>query len=318
MSGAQSLSNGENMKDVAFIFPGQGSQYVGMGREIYRISPQAKSIFDKADKILGFSLTKLCFDGPQEELKATINCQPAIFTLSIASLEAFKSNPKSKNLKPKFTAGLSLGEYSALVASGVFSFEDGLKIVRQRAEYMEEDAKSTPGKMAAVLGMDVNKVKEICKDCATYVANLNCPGQIVVSGKSADIDKTVEAVKTQGFKAVVLEVSGAFHSYYMNPAGKKLSALLDKVKINLPQVPVVSNVTAKPEATVDEIKANLVRQVSSSVLWEESARYMAAQGIREFLEIGPGQVLKGMLKRIDPNLKVYNLEKPQDIENLAV
>lgn len=306
------------MTNIAFIFPGQGSQYVGMGKEIYASFPQAKAIFDKADKILGFSLAKLCFQGPQEELKATINCQPAIFTLSIACLEALKTNPKSKNLHPKFMAGLSLGEYSALVAAGVFSFEDGLRIVRQRAEYMEEDAKSTPGKMAAILGMELDKIKAICKDCATYVANLNCPGQVVVSGKSADIKKTVEAVKAEGLKAVVLEVSGAFHSYYMNPAGKKLSLLLDKAKISLPQVPVVSNVSAKPETTADQIKSSLVRQVSSSVLWEESVRYIAAQGITEFLEIGPGQVLKGMLRRIDAKLKVYNVEKPQDIEALVV
>ncbi|HOX54051.1 MAG TPA: ACP S-malonyltransferase [Candidatus Omnitrophota bacterium] len=306
------------MKNIAYIFPGQGSQYVGMGKEIYRISPQAKSVFDKADKVLGFSLTKLCFQGPQEQLKSTINCQPAIFTLSVAVLEAFKSHPKSKNFKPKFTAGLSLGEYSALVASEVFSFEDALKIVRQRAEYMEEDARSTPGKMAAILGMDLEKVKAICKDCATYVANLNCPGQVVVSGKAVDIDKTVEAVKAQGFKAIVLEVSGAFHSYYMNPAGEKLSALLNKSKINPAQIPVVSNVIAKPEIKPEEIKANLVRQVSASVLWEESVRYMAGQGVTEFIEIGPGQILKGMLRRIDSKLKVFNLEKPQDIENLAV
>lgn len=304
------------MKNVAYIFPGQGSQYVGMGKEIYENSSQAKSVFDKADKILGFSLTKLCFEGPQEELKSTINCQPAIFTLSVAILEAFKSHPKSKNFKAKFMAGLSLGEYSALVASGVFSFEDALKIVRQRAEYMEEEARRTPGKMAAILGMDAEKIKSICKDCLTHVANLNCPGQVVVSGKAADIDKTVEAVKAQGSKAVVLEVSGAFHSYYMNPAGEKLSLLLNKIKLNSAQVPVISNVTAKPEVKPEEIKANLVRQVSASVLWEDSVRYMAKQGITEFLEIGPGQVLKGMLRRIDPNLKVYNIEKPQDIENL--
>ena len=305
------------MKEVAYIFPGQGAQYVGMGKELCEGSEVARNIFQKANEVLGFDLTQLCFQGPEEDLKATINCQPAIFTLSIASLESLRSNGKSKNLKPKFMAGLSLGEYSALVAAGSFSFEDGLKVVRQRAEFMEEEAGKNPGKMAAIIGLDIDKVSLICSSCGVQIANLNCPGQIVISGKGPDIDKAVQLANDQGAKKVVLlEVNGAFHSVLMNEAGKKLDNLLQATEIKEPNPPVISNFTAKPEIVTDEIRTNLIQQVSAPVRWEDSVRHIVASGIKDFLEIGPSKVLKGMLRRIDSDLTVHNIEKPQDIEDL--
>ncbi|MFH1655858.1 MAG: ACP S-malonyltransferase [Candidatus Omnitrophota bacterium] len=306
------------MKDVAFIFPGQGAQYVGMGKEIHDEFPAAQTIFKKANEALGFDITRLCFEGPEQELKPTLNCQPAIFTVSIACLEALYSQRKSKHLNPNFMSGLSLGEYSALAAANAFSFQDGLRLVRQRAEFMEQEAKKNPGKMAAVLGMDVEKVKVICGSAGTQIANLNCPGQVVISGRQHNIDKAAELVKSEGAKFAILEVSGGFHSFLMKDAGKKLANLLDDIELKEPDIPVISNVTANPEIVLTEIRMNLIEQICSPVRWEDSVRYMVSAGIREFLEVGPGKILKGMLKRIDPELKVYNIEKPQDIEDLPV
>lgn len=306
------------MIDVSFIFPGQSAQYVGMGKEIYENSQSARAVFNKANDVLGFDITKLCFQGPESELKATINCQPAIFIVSLACLQALKSHKKSKNLNPKFMAGLSLGEYSALVAAGAFSFEDGLKIVRQRAEFMEEAAAKNPGKMAAIIGLDMEKIGLICSHSGAQIANLNCPGQIVISGRTYDIDKAVQLAREQGAKSVILEVSGAFHSYLMNEAGKRLTDLLNVADIRETRVPVISNVTARPEILIEEIRINLVEQMSSPVRWEDSVRYIQEEGIVDFLEIGPNKILKGMLRRIDSNLKVYNIEKPQDINNLPL
>jgi len=304
-------------KEVGFIFPGQGAQYVGMGKEIHDKFSSARAIFNTANKTLGFDLTKLCFEGPEEKLKPTINCQPAIFTVSIACLQALKSHHKFRKIRPRFAAGLSLGEYSALAAADAFSFADALRLIRQRAEFMEEEARKNHGKMAALIGLDYEMVRSICGRTGAEIANLNCPGQIVVSGHAHAIEKAVEIAKEKGAKkTVILEVSGGFHSFLMKDAGKRLAELLNRTHIKNIRMPVISNVTAYHQQTADEIRNNLIEQVSSSVRWEGSIIYMISAGITEFLEIGPGKILKGMLRRIDPNLKVYNIEKPQDLEDL--
>jgi len=293
---------------LAYIFPGQGAQFVGMGKDFYDASPAAKDIFDRADKVLGFGITQLCFNGPQDKLTSTENAQPAILTASIAALEVLRDRAKTFDLKPKFCAGLSLGEYSALVAAGVLSFEDAFYLVRKRGQFMEETARNNPGKMLSVIGLNREVVDEICRESSCEIANLNCPGQVVVSGKISNIEKAMGLAKSKGAKhAILLDVSGAFHCSLMEEARQKLAVEINKVKFNPPEVPVVSNVTAKGETSIDKIKENLIKQVSSSTYWEDSMRFMYKEGADCFLEIGPGVVLKGLNKRIDPQIKTVNL-----------
>lgn len=299
-------------KNIALIFPGQGVQYPGMGKDLYEKSSAAKKIFDKADQILNISLSEICFQGCEEGLKTTNVCQPAILTMSIAALEALK---ESSQITPKFSAGLSLGEYSALVASGVLAFEDALNIVRKRGELMEVAAKQTQGKMASVLALDEKKVRDICKKNDCYIANLNCPGQIVISGKAQNIDAASQEAEAQGaLKVIELAVSGAFHSPLMKTASDSLAKELDKYRFNSPKIDVVFNVTAGIEQNPEKIKDNLLKQVASSVLWEASMRLMLSQGVDAFIEVGPGKVLKGLMRRIEPSAPVYNIETSDSVK----
>ncbi len=298
------------MIEVAYIFPGQGAQYVGMGKELCDNLPQARAIFDKANEALEFDIKKLCFEGPKEELSATPNCQPAILTVSVAALQSL-----DVVYSPKFSLGLSLGEYTALVAAGSLSLEDGLRLVRKRGELMDEASRKNPGKMATILGMEPEAVEELCKGIGCEVANLNCPGQVVVSGKMSNVELLASLAKSKGAKRVVmLDVSGPFHSSLMTYARDKLKTFIDKVSILPPKIPFVSNVDAKVHTDPNEIKDNLIKQINSKTLWEESIRTVSSGGIKKFLEIGPGKVLKGLLRKIDSSLEVQNIETHQDLQ----
>ncbi|MDD5465499.1 MAG: ACP S-malonyltransferase [Candidatus Omnitrophica bacterium] len=296
---------------VGYLFAGQGSQYAGMGKDLFESFPQAKLIFEKADKVLGFSISNLCFNGPSDELTKTNNCQPAIVTMTIACWQAYRNRcPQIDG----YMAGLSLGEYSALVAAEALNFEDAVYLVRQRGQFMEDEAVKHPGKMLSVIGLDLTKVREICAEVKAEIANINCPGQTVISGSAQVIEKAQLLAKEKGAKlAVILEVSGAFHSSFMQGASLKLAKELDKIKISAPKFPVISNVTGKPVLNPEEIKQNLIRQVSASVLWEDSIKLILSKGISNFIEFGPGKVLKGLMRRIDSNAQVVNIEKKEDI-----
>jgi len=302
------------MVDAAFIFPGQGAQVVGMGKDLYDNYPRAREIFDKANAVLKFDLKKLCFEGPQEELSTTSNSQPAILAASIASLRAFESSPIFSQYSAKFSLGLSLGEYTALVASGSISFEDALVLVRKRGEFMDDASRKNPGKMACVIGMDPAAVDALCKGIGCEIANLNCPGQIVVSGKTANVELLASLAREKGAKRVlILDVSGPFHSSLMTPARDKLKDYIEKIQILPPKLSFISNVDAKIQTESAKIKENLIAQVNSRTLWEESMKAVLRSGIKTFLEIGPGQVLKGLAKKIDPKLEVRNIGTLPDL-----
>jgi len=301
------------MSKVAFIFPGQGAQYIGMGKDFYDNFPAARETFEEANEVLKFDIAKLCFEGPAEALTLTKNSQPAILVTSIAILRAFKSE-QGKNIAPSACAGLSLGEYSALVAAGCLAFKDAVKLVGQRGQFMEEASKENPGKMAAIMGLELNTVEEITKEAGSQIANLNCPGQIIISGSSETVEKAIELAKQKGpVKFVFLAVSGPFHSSLMTKASERLSQELNKINLSKPAIPFISNVTAAYIDDVSAIKQNLALQVNHRTLWESSIRLMMKDGISKFYEIGPGKVLKGILRKIDSTLSVYNIEKPADI-----
>jgi [acyl-carrier-protein] S-malonyltransferase len=303
------------VNNVCYIFPGQGSQYAGMGKDLYDNSPEAKAIFDKAENILpDLNLKKLCFEGPIEELTQTANSQAAILTVSIAALEAL-----GHRFKPVCCAGLSLGEYSALVACGSLEFSDAVRLVRRRGELMEQAAKNNPGVMASVLGMSADDLKEVCRNSGAEIANLNSPGQIVISGRKEDVQKAMALASEKGAKkTILLNVSGPFHSSFMKEAALEFRKELDKTKFSVPGIPIVSNVTADYEKGVDEIKENLVKQLCSTVRWEESVIKISREkpSCSAFFEIGPGKVLKGLLRRINPDLVVYNIETSEDIKKI--
>lgn len=299
---------------AAYLFAGQGSQYPGMGKDLYETFPESRQVFDKADKALGFSISKICFEGEPEILKQTVISQPAILTVTIAAFEAFKARTK---LVPSFMAGLSLGEYSALVAAGSFSFEDGLKLVRYRAEIMDEAARRHPGAMAAVLDLSIDALKDICLKSGAEIANINAPGQVVISGKKEAVDAAGKLCMEAGANRVIeLEVSGAFHSSLMFEASAELKERLRNIPISAPRVPVISNYTASAQLDPAQIEENLACQLYKPVRWSESMQYILSRGVNKFYEFGPGRVLKGLMRRIDSSAEVVNIEKKEDILGL--
>jgi [acyl-carrier-protein] S-malonyltransferase len=295
------------MPRIAFLFPGQGAQSVGMGRELHAELPAARSLFDRAGEILGIDLATLCFDGPGEALNATDVSQPALFVASLAALESLKTTSPEIVSACQGAAGLSLGEYTALVFAGAIEFDAGLKLVRLRGEAMQAAAAATPSGMVSVLGLEESKVDELCARVEPFgrlwKANLLGPGNIVVSGESAALEHVESIAQELGaMKVIKLAVSGAFHSPLMKPADRQLAGFLASTPISPPRVPVYSNVDATPHPEPDDIRATLVSQVLEGVRWEESMRRMIADGFDTFYEIGPGRVLTGLLKRIDRKL----------------
>jgi [acyl-carrier-protein] S-malonyltransferase len=301
------------MSKTALLFAGQGAQAVGMGKDLAEKFPSAKAWFDRANTALGYDLASICFNGPEAELTKTENAQPGIFLVSWVAFQLLKEQAPS--LKFDATAGLSLGEFTALTAAGAMSFEDGLRVVRQRGRFMQEACEATRGGMAAVIGLDEAPTREICAEAGVTLANLNCPGQIVISGEADKIAKAVELAKAKGAKrAIPLPVAGAYHSPLMASAQPKLQAELAKIKLSLPVVPVISNVTGQPHGVAAEISARLVEQVTSSVLWEKSMRHLLAQDFTRFIELGPGTALSGFMKRIDKKVRMLNVADVASLE----
>jgi len=305
------------MKKIAFIFPGQGSQYVGMGKELHDNFRVAREVFEEADDALHLSISALCFEGPEEVLRLTENTQPAILTTSIAALRVLQNE---KGVNPQLTAGHSLGEYSALVASETLTFSEAVQIVRLRGRFMQEAVPLGEGSMAAILGMEREQVEELCKEVLSgevlAPANFNCPGQIVIAGHSKAVQRAIEKVKQNGKKAVLLPVSAPFHSPLMKPAGLRLEKAFEGISVKDLKVPVVTNVEAEVNISRDRVKPLLVDQVVSPVRWEESMRTMIKGGIEQVLEIGPGKVLSGLMKRIDPRIETINLEDLQTLKKI--
>lgn len=306
------------MEKIAVIFPGQGAQFPGMGRELFDSSPEGRKIFEEADRILGVNLTEVCFQGPENTLTQTSWCQPGIMVHGLATLAMLRK------LRPDLifqaAAGLSLGEFTALAATGRMTFEESVRIVRRRGELMQQVCEQTQGAMAAIMGMEIDPLRSVCQEAGVDLANLNCPGQIVISGEKRAIEKAVILAKEKGAKrAMPLTVAGAYHSRLMKSAADQLQTSLLHLSISPSTIPVISNVTAQPHSDdAEEVKAILVQQVTSSVRWEDSMRYLLAQGFKRFLELGPGETLAGLMKRIDRETQVISLGQPADFEKLSL
>src|SRR5262245_55211330 len=301
------------MNKTALLFAGQGAQAVGMGKDFAERFASTRKWFDRANELLNYDLTAICFCGPEAELTKTENAQPAIFLVGWVAFQLLRDHVSA--LKFDATAGLSLGEFTALAAAGTMSFEDGLKIVRQRGRFMQEACQATQGGMAAIVGLDEAKIREVCAESGVEVANLNCPGQIVISGAEEKIAGACELAKTKGARrAVPLPVAGAYHSRLMASAGPKLQTALARVSIQPLEVMVISNVTARPHGGADTIQQRLVEQVTASVRWEDSIRYLLGQGFTRFIELGPGTTLSGFMKRIDKSAQVLNVADVPSLE----
>jgi [acyl-carrier-protein] S-malonyltransferase len=300
---------------VAYVFPGQGAQWVGMGRDLYQNFDSAKAIFEQADKTLGFPLSRLCFDGPEDELRQTINAQPAIVTVSFACLEASRS-VNAGLPSASFVAGHSLGEYTALAAAGVLDFATTVYLARERGRLMHEAGQITPGGMVAIIGLDEPPLAEVCEQTGACIANINCPGQIVISGAEDNLNQAMDLAKARGaYRAIPLQVSGAFHTPLMQPAVDGMAEIIATLPFAEPAVPIIGNTTAQPLVTAEAIKQELLTQLCHCIQWQRSVEYMAADGVSTFIELGPGKVLAGLIKRIDKNVKILNIGDAEAIKN---
>ncbi len=298
---------------LGFIFAGQGAQAVGMGRELAAESSAARALFEAADRVLERPLSAICFEGPQEALTASRNCQPAIYTMSCACLAAFQE--RTGLLLPTVCGGLSLGEFGALQAAGVLSFEAGLKLVAARGGFMEEACRNSDGAMAAVLNADIELLSEVCEKYGIDIANYNCPGQTVVSGGKAQVEGAVEALRGAGVSRVImLEVDGAFHSRLMAPAAAQFAGVLMGIELQSPKCLLVQNYPGGAVSDPETIRANLKEQITGSVKWEQCVMAMLASGVEAMVEFGPGKVLAGFMRRIDRRIPVYNVGTIEDLE----
>jgi [acyl-carrier-protein] S-malonyltransferase len=296
---------------VAYVFPGQGSQVVGMGHEVCRGSREAREVFEEADDALGFEISRLCFEGPADQLRETINSQPAILTVSIACLRAAGINGA---ITPVYVAGHSLGEYTALVAANVLDFADAVRLVRERGRLMQEAGVARPGTMAAIIGLDDESVEDVCRETGAQIANLNCRGQIVVSGTKDAVARTMDLAQSRGAVGVVpLEVSGAFHSELMRPAAEGMARAVSQLELRTPEVPIVANCTARPMTTGAEVREELLLQICNCVQWQPSVEFMLDAGVSTFIEIGPGIVLSKLIKRISKSVQALNMGDAESI-----
>ena len=306
------------LPEVAYVFPGQGSQGTGMGLDLYNIYPSAREVFDEADACLGFSLSRLCFEGPEDELTKTHNVQPAILVVSIACLRALENATIADIPLPVFLAGHSLGEYTALVAAGALGLADAVLLVRERGRLMYEAGLRNPGSMLAVIGLDEEAVNDVCLQTGTEISNINCPGQIVTSGTVQALAESNRLAKTRGARALIpLKVSGAFHSALMEPVIAEFSEIVSNIRFRSPNITVISNVTAQPLTDVDSIKIELVKQLRNCIQWQRSVEYMIRSGVTAFYEIGPGRVLSGLIRRINSEVRIFNVSGLEDIAQLA-
>ncbi len=303
---------------VAYVFPGQGSQWVGMGCDLYQNFASAKAVFELADRTLGFPLSRLCFDGPEDELRQTINLQPALVTVNFACLKAARDVAGDDGLPPPaFVAGHSVGEYAALAAAGVLDFATTVYLARERGRLMHEAGLRRPGGMVAVIGLDEASLAEVCSETDTEIANINSPGQLVIGGAKENLARAADLAKMKGAqRTILLPVSCAFHTQLMQPAVEVMSEIIATLSFAKPLVPIIANTTAQPLTTAEQVKVELVRQLCTGVQWQRSIEYMLNDGVSTFIEIGPGKVLSGLIKRIDKNVKTLNIGGAEAVRSL--